>query len=55
VYKVYDTAQTPYQRLIRSGLLAKDKKRDLADMYRAWPGDFSTTNQTIGATVRRFG
>ena len=35
VYKLYDTAQTPYQRLLRSGVLREDKKRDLASTYTA--------------------
>ena len=35
VYKVYDTARTPYQRLLRSGVLAEGKRRELADMYCA--------------------
>jgi hypothetical protein len=35
VYKVYDTAHTPYQRLLRSGVLTEDKKRELADVYGA--------------------
>ena len=35
VYKVYDTAQTPYQRLLRSGVPTEDKKRELADTYSA--------------------
>ena len=35
VYKVYDTAQTPYQRLLRTGVLTEDKKRELTDMYDA--------------------
>ncbi len=35
VHKVYDTAQTPYQRLLRSGVLREDKERELADMYGA--------------------
>jgi hypothetical protein len=35
VYKVYDTAQTPYRRLLRSGVLTEDKKCELADMYGA--------------------
>jgi len=35
VYKLYDIAQTPYQRLLRSGALTEDKKRELADMYGA--------------------
>ncbi len=35
VHKVYDTAQTPYQRLLRSGVLAEDKKRELAAIYGA--------------------
>lgn len=34
-HKVYDTAQTPYQRLLRSGVLTEDKRRELADMYGA--------------------
>ena len=33
VYKVYDTAQTPYQRLLRSGVLTEFKKRELDDVY----------------------
>jgi hypothetical protein len=33
VYKLYDTARTPYQRLLNSGVLTQDKKRELADMY----------------------
>jgi len=35
VHKVYDTAQTPYQRLLRSGVLMADKKRELANIYCA--------------------
>jgi len=35
VYKVYDTAQTPYQRLLQSRVLTDDKKRELADTYAA--------------------
>jgi len=35
VHKVYDTAQTPYQRLLRSGVLTEDKKRELANTYCA--------------------
>ncbi len=35
VHKVYDTAQTPYQRLLRSGVLTEDKKRELAAIYAA--------------------
>jgi hypothetical protein len=35
VYKLYDTARTPYQRLLRSGVLMEDKKRELADAYGA--------------------
>jgi hypothetical protein len=34
-YKVYDTAQTPYQGLPRSGVLTENKKRELADVYGA--------------------
>ncbi|MBM3120028.1 MAG: transposase family protein [Chloroflexi bacterium] len=33
VYKVYDTAQTPYQRLMRSGALTEAKKTELAATY----------------------
>jgi hypothetical protein len=35
VYKVYDIAQTPYQRLLRSGVLTEEKKRELASIYAA--------------------
>ena len=33
VYKVYDTAQTPYQRLLRSGILTEAKRQELATTY----------------------
>jgi hypothetical protein len=33
VYKVYDTAQTPYQRLLTSGVLAQAKQQELAAVY----------------------
>ncbi len=33
VYKVYDTAQTPYQRLVKSGVLSDTKKNELAAIY----------------------
>jgi hypothetical protein len=35
VHKVYDTAQTPYQRLLKSGVLREDKKNELANIYGA--------------------
>jgi hypothetical protein len=35
VHKVYDTAQTPYQRLVKSGVLTDDKKEELAYIYNA--------------------
>jgi hypothetical protein len=35
IHKVYDEAQTPYYRLIKSGALTEDKKRQLADIYNA--------------------
>jgi hypothetical protein len=35
VYKLYDAAQTPYQRLLESEVLTEDKKRELADTYGA--------------------
>jgi len=35
VHKVYDTAQTPYQRLLESGVLTEDKKHELANIYGA--------------------
>jgi hypothetical protein len=35
VHKTYDTAQTPYQRLLRSGVLTEEKKRELASIYAA--------------------
>ncbi len=33
VHKVYDTAQTPYQRLLKSGLLEEQSKVELATTY----------------------
>ncbi len=33
VYRVYDKAQTPYQRLLRSGVLTEAKKQELAATY----------------------
>jgi hypothetical protein len=33
IHKVYDEAQTPYARLLKSGVLGEDKKRALADIY----------------------
>jgi hypothetical protein len=35
VHKVYDVAQTPYQRLLRSGILTEEKRRELASIYAA--------------------
>jgi hypothetical protein len=35
VHKVYDIAQTPYQRLLKSGILTEDKKHELANIYGA--------------------
>lgn len=34
VYKVYDKAQTPYQRLLQSGVLTEAKKAELAASYK---------------------
>ena len=34
VYKVYDMAQTPYQRLLQSGILTEAKKAELAASYK---------------------
>jgi hypothetical protein len=33
IHKVYDEAQTPYTRLLKSGVLGEDKKQALADIY----------------------
>jgi len=33
VHKVYDTAQTPYQRLLEAGILTEAKQRELAATY----------------------
>ena len=33
VHRVYDTAQTPYQRLLNSGVLTEAKKAELAATY----------------------
>lgn len=35
IRKVYDTAQTPYQRLLKSEVLTEPKKRELAAIYAA--------------------
>jgi hypothetical protein len=35
VHKVYDKAQTPYQRLLNSGILTDEKKREMANIYSA--------------------
>ncbi len=35
IHKVYDEAQTPYARLLKSGVLNEDKQRELADSYQA--------------------
>jgi len=35
VHKVYDTAQTPYQRLLKSEVLTENRKRELANIYDA--------------------
>ncbi len=35
VHKVYDTAQTPYRRLLKSEVLKEEKKRELANIYGA--------------------
>jgi len=34
-HKVHGTAQTPYQRLLKSGVLTEDKERELANIYGA--------------------
>jgi len=34
VHKVYDKAQTPYQRLMESGVITEAKKHELAAVYR---------------------
>jgi len=31
--KIYDTAKTPYQRLLISGILIDDKKKELQKLY----------------------
>ncbi len=33
VHKVYDTARTPYQRLVESGVLTQGKRQELAAVY----------------------
>jgi hypothetical protein len=35
VHKVFDTARTPYRRLIESGVLTGEKKKELASIYSA--------------------
>ena len=33
LHKVYDTARTPYQRLLKTGVLTEAKQRELAAIY----------------------
>ena len=33
VHKVYDTAKTPYQRLLKAGILTEAKRQELAAIY----------------------
>ena len=33
--KVYDMAQTPYQRLLKSGILPDAKQRELKELYQS--------------------
>jgi hypothetical protein len=35
VHKVFDTAKTPYQRLLESGMLTEEKEKELASIYTA--------------------
>jgi hypothetical protein len=35
VKKTYDTARTPYQRLLESGILTKQRRRALEDLYQS--------------------
>ncbi len=35
VHKVYDTARTPYQRLLKDGILAEAKQQELAATYHS--------------------
>ena len=35
VHKVFDTAKTPYQRMLESGILTEEKKRELSSIYQA--------------------
>jgi hypothetical protein len=35
VHKVYDTAQTPYQRILTSGVLTQERNQQLANIYQA--------------------
>jgi hypothetical protein len=35
IHKVYDEAQTPYTRLLKSGVLTEDKKQALSEIYNA--------------------
>jgi len=35
VHKIYDTAQTPYQRLLKAGTLNEDKRQEMAATYHS--------------------
>jgi len=54
VHKVYDTAQTPYQRLLKTGVLTDSKKTGLATVYGHLnpPALLKQTNQNVDALWR---
>lgn len=54
VRKVYDTAQTPYQRLLKAGVLTDSKKAELATVYGHLnpPGILKQINQNVDALWR---
>jgi hypothetical protein len=51
---VYDTAQTPYQRLLKAGVLTDSKKAELATVYGHLnpPGILKQINQNVDALWR---
>ena len=51
IHKVYDEAQTPYRRLLKSGVLTEDKKQELSNVYDAL--NPVTLREQIGQTLHR--
>jgi hypothetical protein len=50
VHQVYDTARTPYQRLLKTGMLTEAKQQELAAIYHGL-NPVSLLNRSNSVTV----